>query len=89
MDNRIKAIRVDCATNCDLNGYWLREDLEKECESIEISKEDWMSYLFSHLFSDYSEWNSAIEGTFINNDSIVSMRVMLGYYRVDITKIYK
>ena len=89
MAKDIKAIRVDCATNCDLDGYWSREDLEKECVDLEIPKEDWLSYLFGHLFSDYSGWNATIEDTFINNDSIVSMRVMLDYYRVDITKLYK
>lgn len=85
----IKAIRVNCATNCDLDGCWSREDLENECVDLDIPKEDWMSYLFGHLFSDYSGWTAAIEDAFISNDNIVSMCVMLGYYRVDITKLYK
>lgn len=89
MDKDIIGIQCECSTNPDLNGYWTRKDLEEECEYLEQPKEDWLNHLFGHLFSDYAGWNSEIEDAFVNNDSLVSMRVMLGFYAVDITKQYK
>ena len=90
MDKDIIGIKCVCHSNIDLNGNWTRKDLEEECEYLERPKEDWLNHLFGHLFSDYAGWNSEIEDAFTNNDSIVSMRVMLdGDCTVLISKLYK
>ena len=89
MDKSVIGIMCDCATNSDLNGSWTKKDLEEECKDLGIPPEDWMSHLFGHLFEDYSCWNTSLEEAFINNDSLVSMRVMIGFYVVDVTKVYK
>ena len=89
MGKNITAIKCDCSTNPDLDGFWLREQLEEDFASLGFPKEDWLSYLFGHLFSDYDEWNAKIEDAFINNDSIVSMKLKLGHDFVVVTKLYK
>lgn len=89
MDKDIIGIRCKCDSNPDLNGYWSRKDLEQDCEDLEIPKKDWLSYLFDHLFIDYDGWNTKLEDAFIENDSLVSMRVMIGNDGVELTKWYK
>ena len=89
MDNNVIGIECVCNSNSDLDGYWSREHLERECEDLGYPKKDWLSYLFGHLFNDYDGWNSEIEEVFINNDSIMSMRLTLGRDDVELTKWYK
>ena len=89
MDKDIIGIQCDCNDNPDLDGYWERAHLEEECEYLDMPKSEWMSHLFGHLFVDYSGWNSKLEDAFITNDNLVQMKLLIGFYTVVITKVYK
>ena len=89
MNSDVYAIKCDCNTNIDIDGTYTKDDMQEECRELGIPKDSWMSYLFSHLFSDYKEWNSEIEDTFMNNDSITQMHLVMDADRIVLTKIFR
>lgn len=90
------AIRVSCTTNCDLNGIWYKENVNKELDElgfmdgINLSQEQrdfyWMDYVFGHLFSEEPNWTQELNDTFTQIDEIRSITVKLGD---DLVKIEK
>lgn len=89
------AIRVSCTTNCDLNGVWSKEDVNKELDELgfmddNISQEErdfyWMDYIFGHLFSEEPNWTQELNDTVSQIDEIRSITVKLGD---DLVKIEK
>lgn len=86
--DKIIGIKCNCESNLDINGSWDRKSLEDECEYLGQPREDWLSYLFGHLFADYNGWNTEIEDAFANNESLVSMTVKLDCGIATITKLY-
>ena len=89
MDNDIYGIKCSCNSNIDVNGYWTKNDMQDECRDMGIPEDQWMSYLFSHIFSDYNEWTSEVEDAFIKNDCITQMKLHMGTDHITLEKIFK
>jgi len=86
------AIRVSCTTNCDLNGVWHKEDVNKELDELgfmpnEVERDFyWMDYIFGHLFSEEANWTQDLNDTVTQLDEIREITVKLGD---DLVKIEK
>ena len=86
MDN-IRAIRIDCNSNPDYDGFWQAEDMQEECEYLGQPKENWISHLLGHLFVDTKDWTAELENAFLN-DNLRKMTVVLDGDTVTLIKVY-
>ena len=88
------AIRVSCTSNCDLNGVWHKEDVNKELDELgfmpgEVERDFyWMDYIFGHLFSDEADWTQNLNDAVTRLDEIREITVKLGDDLVKIEKFY-
>jgi len=87
IDN-IDSITCDCASDPDLDGTWFADQQKEECRELGYPESDWPELLFSHLFSDYEGWTKEIENAFLNSN-VVSIKLMIGFHCVTVTKRFK
>lgn len=87
IDNDVTEIECKCSDNPDLCGYWKVQDVKDECREVGIPEKDWYEYLFGHLFVDYDGWNADIEKVFMSSN-VISLKLMIGFYEVTLTKGY-
>ena len=89
MSKDIYAIKCSCRTNPDVEGTWTRYDMQNECRDFGFNEDEWMSWLFNHIFSDYPEWTSEIEDVFIKSNSISKMDLVMGTDCISLVKVFK
>lgn len=83
----VKSVLIQCTTNYDYNGRFLKFEVEDEMEDVGIdikSSLDWLSYLFSHMFST-DDWTDEIENIVLDS-KVKRIDVYVGNDLVSIKK---
>ena len=81
----VTKIESFCPDNPDLCGSWHAEDVKEVCRDLGIPEEDWLEYIFDHLFSDYDGWTKEVQATFLASN-VISMKLKVGFYTVTLVK---
>lgn len=84
----VTELKCVCASNPDLNGRWNAAEVKAECKDLGIPEEDWLEYLLDHLFADYETcggWTADVQKAFLSSN-VISMKLMVGFYAVTLTK---
>ncbi len=84
----VTAIKCYCETNPDFAGAWNASDIKEELKDLgDIPENEWMDYLFSHLFGDVKDWTPEIENA-VSNNSVHEIGLTLDGHKVTIKKFY-
>lgn len=84
----VKAIKCYCASNPDFNGSWNASDIKQELKDLgDIPENEWMEYLFGHIFNDYNDWTSELEHVVVS-DTVKDITLKIDNHMVVIKKFY-